>query len=679
MNEEFKFFDAEYNLFDRGVAIDIAAGETVSFKAYSYLENASSWTFTFGEALENDENYDQPEIEYPLGSEENAHYFYYAMDYDLSVEAETVYYIVLEGALQFVVPEGFTAMTGGFNHQEFAAGETLAFSDYHPMMNAQLYVMLSNTTTEAKEITLTVSEISGGDEGGDVGGEETASGTIQVATTQENTYGWEFETPYTFTAETAGTYVFTIPSSLGFFSKAQYDLGWDGMPELDYNLVPAGGEVEFTLAAGEDLVFYVGSTLASDAWFINWTVKADEGGDVGGEETPSGTIQVATTQENTYGWEFETPYTFTAETAGTYVFTIPSSLGFFSKAQYDLGWDGMPELDYNLVPAGGEVEFTLAAGEDLVFYVGSTLASDAWFINWAVKAEESGDVGGEEVSTVLDVGDNTIVITEADLEVGGVIYTFTAPVTGQYTFASNDLGARVFTMNMEMIGTGMVNLTADETYTVFVMGAAAGEYVLTVVAPEATPQLHAGVNTITISETDLESGVTYTYTAPTTGQYTFASNDLFAVVYDSNNMMVGRGIVNLTAGETYNVVLGAMAAGTYTVTLTVPADGSSSNPFVIESVPTTLSINYSGAGQVWHTYVAEATGNCVFTFEISDTWLVVEDTSKSVWSAADGYNQTSYVIPVVAGETYTILIGTWSENGVAQTINVSIAMEEAAA
>jgi hypothetical protein len=122
-----------------------------------------------------------------------------------------------------------------------------------------------------------------------------------------------------------------------------------------------------------------------------------------------------------------------------------------------------------------------------------------------------------------------------------------------------------------------------------------------------------------------------------------------------------------------------MAAGTYTVTLTVPADGSSNNPFVIESVPTTLSIKYSGKGQVWHTYVAEATGNCVFTFEISDTWLVVEDTSKSVWSAADGYNQTSYVIPVVAGETYTILIGTWSEDGVAQTINVSIAMEEAAA
>ncbi|MBO5363608.1 MAG: hypothetical protein J6A46_04700, partial [Clostridia bacterium] len=372
---DFLFYDQNGDPIARGCGIDIEEGQTISFYVVNGLTDSSwnvipcDWTFTFGEALENDENYDQPKVESPLGSEENAHVMSFAFDFTISVEAETVYYIILEGALQFVVPEGFTAMTGGSNRQEFAAGETLAFSDYDPMMmNAQLYVMLYNTTTEAKEITLTVSEISGG------------------------------------------------------------------------------------------------------------------------------------------------------------------------------------------------------------------------------------DVGGEEVSTVLDVGDNTIVITEADLEVGGVIYTFTAPITGQYTFASNDL---------------------------------------------------------------------------------------IAIITDSNGMMVGRGMVNLTAGETYNVTFGPLAntAGTYTVTLTVPADGSVSNPFVIESVPTTLtvSIKVPGESQVCYTYVAEATGNCVFTFEISDTWLVVEDTSKSVWSAVDGHSQTSYVIPVVASETYTILIGTWEYNTSIESLTVSIAMEEAAA
>jgi len=95
---------------------------------------------------------------------------------------------------------------------------------------------------------------------------------------------------------------------------------------------------------------------------------------------------------------------------------------------------------------------------------------------------------------------------------------------------------------------------------------------LSVSAYVAPLALVEGENLITITEDVLETGVECTFTAYVTGQYTFASNDLRAIVYDSNDMQVGMGIVNLTAGETYKVLGGGMAVGEYTLTIIAPED-----------------------------------------------------------------------------------------------------------
>ena len=90
-----------------------------------------------------------------------------------------------------------------------------------------------------------------------------------------------------------------------------------------------------------------------------------------------------------------------------------------------------------------------------------------------------------EYPNVLSLGDNNIELVESELE-NGLEYTFYAEVAGQYTFASNDLGARVFTMDGTMVGMGVVALEADTDYKVVVFGMAEGTYTLNISVVEST-------------------------------------------------------------------------------------------------------------------------------------------------------------------------------------------------
>ena len=352
-SEGFNFFDADYNTFNRGVAIDIAEGETVSFKAYSYLDNESTWTFSFGATLSNDENCDTVIDEsIPGYTEDNPLVIEEAGDYEITVLAGADFYAQFVGTgFQFVVPEGMSVQTLGMPSAYYEAGET---------------------------------------------------------------------------------------------------------------------------------VIYVGSPM--NMFYQNLIISAN------------------------------------AETT-------------------------------------------------------ATLSVSAYVAPLA-----------------LVEGENLITITE-DVLGTGVECTFTAYVTGQYTFASNDLGARVFDSNNMMVGMGMVNLTAGETYRVLVGGMAVGEYTLTITAPEDTGEeggdenegdqtdnvLEIGANTVAITDdhNTVDTGAEYIFTADKDGLYQFQNNDgLMSAVFDNDTLdelTMASGKYTLSAGKTYIVILydkfGLVSAGDKTVTV----------------------------------------------------------------------------------------------------------------
>ena len=76
--------------------------------------------------------------------------------------------------------------------------------------------------------------------------DEPAANEIKVTTT--DTYGWFDE--YTFVADAAGNYTFTLPAGLGMWSVEAYST-W-AEPELDYNMITEGGDVTVEFTAPEE-------------------------------------------------------------------------------------------------------------------------------------------------------------------------------------------------------------------------------------------------------------------------------------------------------------------------------------------------------------------------------------------------------------------------------------------
>ena len=572
----FNFYDADSNALLRGAAVEIAEGETIAFYAANYISEGwdtipTSWTFTFGADVANDDNFDTPAV---LGSYETPLEIYLTGDYEITIPAaENAYYVVLCDAFQFVVPTGTVAEV---DYEITFSGNVVAFANYDMMWNSQLLVCFhidDMGATEDLTVSFTVTDYVAEDGGDDVEGNY-----IEVTTT--DTYG--FFDLYSFTAEAAGTYTFTVPAGLGFTSKAAYD-AWDA-PEVEFYANESGDDVTVTLAAGETYEFYVGSLIKGD-WIITWTV--------------------------------------------------------------------------------GE------AGE----------------------GEDEGE--GEEVSLVLANGENTVVITAEDIasEAQGALYTYTATADGFYSFKSNSAGAKIYDANMMMLGIGSANLTAGETYTILVwspMGA--GTYTLTIEAPvveeggeeeggEETgdPILVVGANTVTIDETNnsVESGVAYTFTPDANGTCQFKGN-LMAVVYDEDFEEVAKtsGKYELAADVVYTVVFynfmpSYFKPGDYTITVNFeaivveePDDGDEG----IDMFSAPIVTEANSETQVIYIVKLTETMNLTFTFDNADTWFhfVNVDNNQGV----SGVRKSVYEGVCTAG-TYELRIGTFTAESLTLTLTVT--------
>ena len=163
-----------------------------------------------------------------------------------------------------------------------------------------------------------------------------------------------------------------------------------------------------------------------------------------------------------------TEVTITATANGTLLFT--------AGAEAVIEYNGGATLENETL----EVE--VEAGDVITIAV-NHMYGEAGTVVISVGFEEpTGDE--EETGNELVLGSNSVTISAQDAEMGGKEYTFTAIVTGQYTFASNDVGVRIFDENGAMIGMGLVALEANKTYKAFVLAMGEGTYTINITAVE---------------------------------------------------------------------------------------------------------------------------------------------------------------------------------------------------
>lgn len=411
---------------------------------------------------------------------------------------------------------------------------------------------------------------------------------------------------------------------------------------------------------------------------------------------------------DTYGW-FDN-YTFTATESGTYTFTVPENLGIWLETS------DAPDIDFTLGSLGGQVSFDLAAGGSIDFQVGAQ-TKGVWAIGVSFVAGEvdSDDEGGSE---------GGIDLTNTSLNPNGynsnntadVKYVYTAPGEGTLSFSFGGFvmvqtGNITYTVNggaVQTLEAGVpvsLNLVAGDELVIIVIANGGYSTIVTswtgdsgseggdddqggsVTPPVGESDFEIGDNTITVTDADIAAeNIEMTLVVIKEGTYSFSSNSLMAQICSSDGMLISRNEAYLEVG-TYviKVVTSYITeAGDYTLTLkyTAPSsssdgDGSEGDPYVIESLPTDITINSDTENKTYYVFTATESGTVVITYPAgnTDSWV---DIFKWVNGQADGsdgnsasvYMTNSLSLEVEAGAMYRIGLGTWTNAGEV-TINVS--------
>ena len=430
-------------------------------------------------------------------------------------------------------------------------------------------------------------------------------------------------------------------------------------------------------------------------------------------ETPieKHTTTVTTTDNNC--WVDKVTFTATAE--GEYTFYLPVGLGAWDADGCD-NFTNAPFVDpydpHNYNPEG-EHKFTigLEANETYEFYISAAEKKD-WQIEWTYVACEveddapAGDGEGGNEDVVLDG-----VYTGHAMSQSNITVTFN-PMLGVVTFAHGDNsimclfevkdGEVVLYKNdgsgeewnpmfyaITLENGAPVAATYNGNNFTLVAGADSGDDddddQTTGPLDTENSTLVIGSNTVNVTDADLEAeAIDYTIVVTAEGTFAFSSNDLAAIVYDANGMQVGRGSVYLTKGTyTVSVVTAYLsAAGEYTLTVeyTAPstveeADGSESNPYIWETLPESVTIDSDTFNMVYYLFTATEAGNITITWPTADSWANWFEMDGTNTTATNGTSneQTTMVVPVEAGKTYRIGLGTYY---VAGEVTLTVAFGE---
>lgn len=175
-----------------------------------------------------------------------------------------------------------------------------------------------------------------------------------------------------------------------------------------------------------------------------------------------------------------------------------------------------------------------------------------------------------------------------------------------------------------------------------------------------------GENSVTLTDEEATDGKAFTFIAYAAGTYTFASEDLLAIISDSTGVQIGRYEVSLVAG-TYTVTLVNLneVGGDFTLDVSyVPATGggddedSEENPTEITLPAADLATNPDSVNFAWYTFTTTQPGKITITFSNDNSWARIYNVDDAEDSNTAGEKQV-ITFKVKANSTYKLGLGVW--------------------
>lgn len=387
------------------------------------------------------------------------------------------------------------------------------------------------------------------------------------------------------------------------------------------------------------------------------------------------------TLTETYAWV--DLYTFTAAESGSYTFYLPYGVGAWDQKSCD-DFSGQPYVDFQDMWYEGSGFFTvdIAADDTYSFYI-SGMSKGPYTIGYDFEAKEVVKDEGEdegEITWPLTIGRNQI-------EQEDKSYSYYAISEGTLTL---NLGAVIggsvevtYSVNGGELRTLAVNSSAE-------LALNAGDKVLVNVVATGYSTLSAdwsgyvestmlglGENVVVITEAEAEEGGQSIYLLTDgAGIYTFANDSLAVRVFNSEDELIGTGIVELADDTYYRVFVACTIPGTYVINVTVAGDGeggasgkgTEDDPYVIEIPAEGLETEGNSTSKLWYLFSTTEAGTLTLTYSNGNSWV-------EIWNVDDaqdsnqGYNKTSYTFELQANSTYRLGLGVWvEEEGVTATL-----------
>lgn len=582
------------------------------------------------------------------------------------------------------VANGYNVMVFANNDIEPAAGDYLAWI-YDDNMNVSLYYTVVATADGDGAYVLNLTYVSRPDY--EAGAEQATTigemlfivtpGEEEPATTEDSVVGWYEEALngnniMLYNDTDSGVYYFNVfnDSELDlYYSYVATDNG-DGTVSLALTFAPDyWASLSTTDTLGLDGKVVV-ATSAGDSWTF-----ALEGEGSGEEEpaAPSGTFAdpFALGENNSCefpgGYDY-TFYKFTAQVAGTLTVTMTSDDFFwaYGAGEYALETVGSSQATKDIALASGESVW-------IGISTNSTEAGTVTFTASFATGEDSGEVEPAEQGTFANpyelAEDNTC---EFPGGMGYVFYSYTATEDGNLTITvtSSDFywcyGYSEATLeNVGNVATATLPVEADQTIYIGMATYSCEVGTVTFTASFATGE---NSGEVTVNETPMILGnnsvngsdINFAYTAESdivlnvqvgnalgTVTVTYSIDGATAIAIANGTSVE----VTLTAGQ--KLVVSAVTSGGYmTITVSEVAqetgpDGSSSDPYVIETLPT--EITHTGKHDKYYIYTA--TEDIVLTITAPAGCYVTNDAGAT---AVNGV----YTITLAAGESVSLNVWT---------------------
>lgn len=428
---------------------------------------------------------------------------------------------------------------------------------------------------------------------------------------------------------------------------------------------------------------------------------------------PENTLAVQITDNNAWNKDF---VTFVAPADADYTFIIPA--GAYVGAWGD--GEAEPFADYNVLdqltklPLGGTKTVSLKEGESYKFFVSAPEMNITVYISYEIS-DYTGNNGSENVpeEPVLEpitVGTHTVVVTDSDITSESISYILEVTEEGTYTFDGEGVFANFYSSNGLLVSRGTAYLTKD-TYTVsvYVGGLTEpGEYTFTLSYsapigggtedPDPTPtptpdpepdadrtglegtfiahtvynsNVRVLVNSTSINIIDPEGRVlTFTYTYV---------DGVFEVYYKGNKLPN-------TTDPKFTITDGVLTeivnnGNHYTleptdeeITLenngTKPAptepDGTEQNPYVLDTLPESITFTSNTTSKVFYVFTAEKSGTFTITWPSADSWgnvFELDENGNNTGNDTSAYLTETITLEITEGYTYKFSLGTWNKSG----------------